>query len=337
MKKNLLKTLALSMLLASLVGCTNTDKENEATNQKNYEIGILQLAEHGSLDNCTEGFIAGLASEGIVEGENLTIEFKNAFGDVGITGQIANYFGSEFKDLVCAIATPAAQIAYNAVMDRNIPVVYTAVTDPVMAELATEDGMPVGYVTGTSNQLPVEEQLQMIRAIMPEATTIGIMYTISEVNSVSNVAVYESLAGKYGFDLQVMSIASAADIPLVMDLLLGEVDCITNLTDNTVVNSLATVIGLANEAGIPVFGSEIEQVKMGCVAAQGLDYVALGHQTGVMAAKILRGEERANSLPFELITESELTINTAVAEMLELEIPEVLINEAVTIFNEVIL
>lgn len=339
MKRKLLAMLGVTTMVAGIMtGCGSTTKGESAEGngeQKQYEIGILQFAEHGSLDNCTEGFIQGLAQEGFVEGENVTFELKNASADMGITGQIAAKFGTDFKDLVCAVATPAAQTAYNAVMDRDIPVIYTAVTDPVIAELATEDNMPVGNVTGTSDALPVENQLKMIREILPEAKTIGIIYTTSEVNSKASIEVYESLIEEYGFELEVVGVSGTAEITMATESLLGKVDCITNLTDNTVVSALPTVLGIANEAGIPVFGSEIEQVEMGCIAAQGIDYIELGRQTGVMAAKVLRNDERAKNIPFEIIVESELSINTAAAANLEITISEDLTKEAKNIFDSV--
>ena len=174
---------------------SSSDGDNK---EASYKIGIQQFAEHGSLDNCREGFLEGLEEEGIKEGDNLKVEVKNAMADTATNAQIADSFVSDNMDLICAIATPSAQSAYNAAMDKDIPAVYTAVTDPVAAELADKDGNPVGNVTGTSDTLPVEEQLKMIREMMPDAKTIGILYTTSEANSVSAIATYESLVDQYG-------------------------------------------------------------------------------------------------------------------------------------------
>ena len=153
-----------------------------------------------------------------------------------------------------------------------------------------------GEITGTSDKLPVEQQLKMIREILPDAKTIGIMYTTSEVNSESAIAEYKELAPNYDFEIVDSGISSSADIPLAADTLIGKVDCITNLTDNTVVASLPVILSKASAKNIPVFGSEIEQVKIGCLAAMGLDYVELGKQTGEMAAKVLKGEAKASEL-----------------------------------------
>lgn len=220
-------------------------------------------------------------------------------------------------------------------MDAGIPVIYTAVTDPVVAELAGEDGTPVGEVTGTSDKLPVEAQLQMMRQILPDAKKLGIMYTTSEANSVFTIKEYDALVEKYGFELVEKGITATADVALAADDLLSQVDCITNLTDNTVVASLPTILEKANDKKIPVFGSEIEQVKIGCLAAEGIDYIALGKQTGKMAAQVLKGEKKASEMNFELITEPGFYVNNKVAENLGITVPQELKDTAVESFDEI--
>ena len=316
-------------------GCGKSSDSESSDKKESYTIGIEQFAEHGSLDNCREGFLAGLEEEGIKEGDNLTVKYKNAAADMGTAKQISDSLVSDKVDLVCAIATPSAQSAYNAAMKADIPVIYTAVTDPVAAELAGKDGKPVGEVTGTSDKLPVEEQLKMIREMLPDAKKIGIMYTTSEANSVSAIEEYKSLVEKYDFELVEKGITTTADVSLAADDLLSKVDCITNLTDNTVVASLPTILDKANEKKIPVFGSEIEQVKIGCLAAEGIDYIALGKQTGKMAAKVLKGEEKASEQNFETITEPGFYVNNKVAENLGITVPDDLANNAVESFDEI--
>ncbi len=330
MKKRML-AMIMAVAMVMMMGCAGNDDAGDGK----VTIGISQFAEHASLDNCREGFLEGLKEAGFTEGENLVIDYQNAYTDMGTAGQISSGFVSDKVDLICAIATPTAQSAFNAAMDSEIPVIYTAVTDPILAELANEDGTPVGEVTGTSDKLPIEEQLQMIRAMLPEAKTIGIMYTTSEANSVSAIQEYKELVGNYGFELVEKGITTTADIPLAADDLLSQVDCITNLTDNTVVASLPTILDKANEKNIPVFGSEIEQVKIGCLAAEGIDYLALGKQTGQMAAKVLKGEAKASELAFETITEPGLYINKKVADNLGIQVTEELTKEAVEVFEEI--
>ena len=335
MKKKMVTVLLTAAMATAMAAGCGSSSDSGSDKKESYTIGIEQFAEHDSLDNCREGFLKGLEAEGIKEGNNLTVKYKNAAADMGTAKQISDSLVSDKVDLVCAIATPSAQSAYNAAMKADIPVIYTAVTDPVAAELADKDGKPVGEVTGTSDKLPVEEQLKMIREMLPDAKKIGIMYTTSEANSVSALAKYKELAGDYGFTIVDKGIAQTADISLATDELLTEVDCLTNLTDNTVVASLATILDKANKQNIPVFGSEIEQVKIGCLAAEGLDYVALGKQTGKMAAEILKGEKKASDMNFETITEPGFYVNEKVAENLGVTVPQDLADEAVESFTEI--
>lgn len=312
-----------------------TTASDPSAAEGSYTIGIGQYAEHGSLDNCREGFLLGLAEAGIEEGKNLTVLYENAQADGGTASQIATNFAGKDVDLMCGIATPMAQSLYGVAMKSDIPVIYTAVTDPVAAELANAAGTPVGEVTGTSDILPVEAQLKMIRQILPDAKNIGIMYTTSEVNSESTIATYKELAPEYGFEIVDSGVASSADIPLAADELISKVDCITNLTDNTVVSALPVILNKANAKGIPVFGSEIEQVKIGCLAAMGLDYIELGKQTGQMAAKILKGEAKASEMKFETIAEAAFYGNTKVAEDLGITLPEELTGSAAEMFDSI--
>ena len=278
-----------------------------------YKIGVGQFAQHGSLDNCYQGFLAGLAEAGIVEGENLKVDYQNAQADMGIAQQIAAQFAAGRVDMMVGIATPMAQACYNAASGA-MPTIFTAVTDPIAAGFVNADGAAAGEVTGTSDALPIKAQLETIRAMLPEAKKVGILYTTSEVNSISAIELYKQLAPQYGFEIVESGISTIADIPLALDMLLSKVDCLTNLTDNTVVSALALMLDKANAAGKPVFGSEIEQVKLGCIAAEGLDYIALGRQTGLMAAKVLKGEAKASEIAYEIITEPGLYVNAAVLE-----------------------
>ncbi len=327
--------MVVAMVMAFLTGCAATETtESGATT---YTVGISQFAEHGSLDNCREGFLAGLAEAGIVEGENLTVIYDNAQTDTGTASTIAESFVSQKVDLICAIATPSAMSAYNACLKTSIPVVYTAVSDPVSAGLANEDGSSVGNITGSAEFLTVAAQLAMIRALHQEATKIGILYTTSETNSISTIATYEALAASYGFEIVTSGITSISEVELAAASLVSKVDCISNLTDNTVVEALQTVLAQANAAGIPVFGSEIEQVKNGCLAAMGLDYYELGKATGLLAAKILLGEATAEELSYISASEACLYVNTKVAENIGFVFEEDYLAEAEEIFDEITL
>lgn len=343
MKKKILALLLTAVCTMGMVaGCGgNTSNNGTAGTQsatadgESYKIGISQFAEHGSLDNCREGFLAGLKNAGIEEGKNLTVEYQNAQADTGTASTIADSYVSGKVDMICAIATPCASSAYNSCLNTDIPVVYTAVSDPVSAGLANEDGTNVGNITGSSDILPVEEQLKMIREMMPDAKKIGILYTTSEANSCSTIEQYKSLAGDYGFEIVDTGINTSADIEIAATDLVSKVDCLCNLTDNTVVNALQTVLDKANNAGIPVFGSEIEQVKAGCVASMGIDYYQLGIETGELAAKILKGEATAQDTNFITASKAELYVNTAAADKIGMKLDDAYIKDAAQTFDTI--
>ncbi len=314
--KKSLKSILIFAVISSLLflaGCTGAGDR--------YKIGITQIADHPSLDNCREGFIQGLKQEGIIDGENANIDFQSAQNDITMAGQIAQNFSSTGKDLVCGIATPSAQALYTACYEKGIPVVFNAVSDPVEAKLAESAGVAYDGITGVSDSLPVQDQLKLIRDILPDAKKIGILYTTSESNSVSTLRKYKELSKKYGFEIIEKGIGTQAEVAQATDILLSKVDCISNMTDNTVVAALSVVIEKANAKNIPVFGSEIEQVANGCIASAGLDYFKLGVKAGKMAARILRGEN-ISDIPYETLDESEIYVNEKVAEALGINIPK---------------
>ncbi|NLJ97354.1 MAG: ABC transporter substrate-binding protein [Clostridiales bacterium] len=329
MKKKIISVILITILLMAFITGCSSKKEGV------FVIGIGQFAQHGSLDNCREGFVAGLAEAGYIEGENLKVYYENAQADANTASQISKNFIAKKVDLIGAIATPMAQSAFGATKNTEIPVIYTAVTDPIKAELAKEDGSPNGNITGTSDKLPVEKQLEMIRQILPDAKKIGIMYSTSEVNSLSAIEEYKAVAPQYGFEIVESGISTTADISLAADNLLEKVDCINNLTDNTVVSALPTILDKASKKNIPVFGSEVEQVKIGCLASMGLDYFDLGKQTGKMAAQVLSGEKEAGEINFEIIEEFAFYGNTAVADNLGITLPEELVSNGKEMFDTI--
>ncbi len=304
--KKTMKRVICAALAATMVFGGAACKE-----KKTPVIGISQYGEHGSLDNCREGFLKGLEDAGLVEGTDYTVDYQNAGFDDNICTQIAQNFSANDVTLMCAIATNAATACFAAAEDKDIPVIFTAITDPVKAKLDK------GNITGTSDKLPVEAQLDLIRKLQPEAKTIGIIYTTSEPNSVSAIEEYQAKAGNYGFTIDAVGVTAQSEVTQAADTLISrKVDCFSNLTDNNVVGVLSSVLEKTNEAGIPIYGSEVEQVTLGCVAAAGIDYYELGRQTGAMAAKVLKGEAKASEIPYETIAEYGIYINSsAIAEM----------------------
>lgn len=280
-------------------------------------IGISQYGEHPSLDNCREGFLQGLADAGLTEGRDFTVDYQNAGFDDTVAGQIATAFSAENVSLMCGIATNSATACFSAAEDKDIPVIFNAISDPVAAHLDS------GNVTGVSDALPVAAQLELIRALQPDAETIGIIYTTSEPNSVSTITEYEAAAPDYGFTIESVGVTAQSEVTLAADNLIARgVDCFSNLTDNTVVGVLSSILEKTNAAGIPVYGSEVEQVKSGCVASAGIDYVALGRQAGAMAAKVLKGEAACSDMPFETVTEYGIYINSAALAEMNITLPD---------------
>lgn len=316
LKKLLCTALSLSLVLA-LAACGGNSSGGDAASGEVPVIGINQYGSHGSLDNCREGFLQGLQEAGLVEGTDYTIDYQNANFDTNLATQIAQAFSAEDAALMVGIATPAATACYAAAEDKDIPVVFTAITDPVGAKLDS------GNITGTSDVLPVQGQLELIRAIQPEADTIGIVYTTSEPNSVYSIGIYEDLAADYGFTIEAIGVTAQSEVTQAVDTLISQgVDCLSNLTDNNVVGVLGSILEKTNEAGIPVYGSEIEQMELGCVAGAGLDYVQLGIQTGKMAAQILTGEATCEDLPYETIENYGLYVNSNALAAMGLTLPE---------------
>lgn len=329
--------LALTMAL-SLAACGQTGAASSAgsasagsasaSTGKPYQIGLLQYGQHPSLDNCREGFLEGLKEAGLTEGTDFKVDYQNAGFDDNVDTQIAGKFSSDDVDMMVAVATPSAIQCFAAAEDKNIPVIFTAVSDPVQA------GLDKGNVTGTSDALPVEAQLQLIRALQPSAKTIGIIYTTSEPNSVSTIAQYKEKASDYGFTIDAVGVTAQSEVTQATDTLIShKVDCFSNLTDNNVVGVLSAVLEKTNEAGIPVYGSEVEQVKNGCVAGAGIDYYQLGIQTGMMAAKVITGETTCDQLPYETISKYGLYINSDALNTMGITVPADIAKEAVEAAN----
>ena len=321
--KKLVSIILCAVLALSLAACGGSVNDN---NSDIPLIGISQYGEHTSLDNCFKGFLLGLEEAGLKEGVDFNYIYQNAGFDDNIAVQIAQNFSAKNVDLMCGIATNSATACYAAAEDKNIPVIFNAITDPVEAKLDS------GNVTGISDKLPIEAQLQLIRSCQSDAKTIGIVYTTSEPNSVSAIAEYKEKAPEYGFEIVDVGVTSQSEVTQAIDSLIQKgVDCISNLTDNNVVGVLDSILDKTNEAGIPVYGSEIEQVKKGCIASAGIEYVELGKQTGRMAAMILKGEASCEDIPYETVTDFEIYINSEELQKLNISLPQDIADNAIDI------
>ena len=314
MKKTIALLLAAIMMFA-FAGCS----ENKNKDDSVLKIGIIQYMSHPSLDNCYNGIISALENSGI----EYTVDYQtgsSSSADADCTNFAKNMVAANY-DMIIAIATPAAKAAFAATDDTEIPVIFCAVSDPIAAGLVESMEAP-GYIcTGTSDVLDLEAQVAIIKAMQPDVKSIGILYTSSEDNSITNLKNFKSVCDKENIEVVATAVQGASDIPSAAEELASKVDCINNFTDNNVVNNLSVVLSAADKYGIPVYGSEEEQVVNGCLASVSIDYVALGKVTGEMAVEVLNGAD-ASAMPVKTITEATPIINSSVLKKLGLSIPE---------------
>ena len=314
MKKIIAVMLAVIMMLA-FAGCGETQNEKNSV----LKIGIIQYMSHPSLDNCYNGVISALESSGL----QYTVDYQIGSGnsaDSDCTNFAKNMVAANY-DMIIAIATPAAKSTFAATDDTEIPVIFCAVSDPVAAGLVESMDAPGYLCTGTSDVLDLEAQVALIKAMQPEVKSIGILYTSSEDNSITNLKNFKAICDKEGIEVVATAVQGASDIPSAAEELASKVDCINNFTDNNVVNNLSVVLTAADKYGIPVYGSEEEQVINGCLASVSIDYVALGRVTGEMAVSVLKGED-ASTMAVKTITEATPVINSSVLKKLGLSTPE---------------
>nr|WP_230203661.1 ABC transporter substrate-binding protein [Bacillus massiliigorillae] len=306
------------MLLAGC-GADKTDDKAEkdgADKEKAYTVGLTQYVQHPSLDEATKGFKAALKEEGI----KVKYDETNAQNDANNTMTIANQYVSQGVDLIFANATPSAQAAANATKD--IPVVFTSVTDPVGAKLVQSMEKPGGNVTGTSDANP-EAIANTVKFIAEQmgAKKVGTVYNTGEQNSVTQVKSVKKEVEKAGMTLVEKSVSTSADVKQATESL-GDVDAIYIITDNTVVSALDSVIMVANEKDIPLFVGELDSVKKGGFAAYGFNYYDIGHQAGTMAAEILRDGKKPADIPVQFPEKVQLVINEKAAKEMGITIKE---------------
>lgn len=313
--KKIIALLLVAIMMFAFAGCSeNKNKEDSV-----LKIGIIQYMSHPSLDNCYNGIISALENSGI----EYTVDYQtgsSSSADADCTNFAKNMVAANY-DMIIAIATPAAKAAFAATDDTEIPVIFCAVSDPIAAGLVESIEAP-GYIcTGTSDVLDLEAQVAIIKAMQPDVKSIGILYTSSEDNSITNLKNFKSVCDKENIEVVATAVQGASDIPSAAEELASKVDCINNFTDNNVVNNLSVVLSAADKYGIPVYGSEEEQVVSGCLASVSIDYVALGKVTGEMAVEVLNGAD-ASAMPVKTITEATPVINSSVLKKLGLSIPE---------------
>lgn len=318
-------TLLLCGLLGAslLVGCGgNAESGNETAKKK---IGVIQLIQHDALDNANKGFVDGLEEKGYKDGVNIEIEQQNASGKPDTVQQIAGQLVSSNKDLIFAIATSPAQACCNATKD--IPIVFSAVTNPVEDGIASDWKSSGRNVTGTSDMANIDEQLVLLKEVLPDAKTLGVVYTTSETNSVNQVNELEALAPKYGLEIKKIGVANINEINQVLSNAIGDIDVLYAPTDNNVAASYELVAQIALKENKPVIGAEQAVVEKGGFISKGIDYYELGKMAGYKAAEVLDGKN-PKDIEIETMKELAITVNTDVAEKLGIKVPKNILDSA---------
>ena len=303
MKKLVTLTLTMMMGLSMLVGCST--KEDQLT------IGIVQIVEHTSLDMIRESLVEELGAKGLVDGQNVKIDYQNAQGDQSNLNSICKKFVGDGVDVIVAIATPSAQAA--AAATSEIPIIFSAVTDPVSAKLVTNLEKPEGNVTGTSDAIPVDEVFELCQELTPEVKTFGFLYTTSEVNSQSVVEEAKTLAADYGYDYEEVAITNTSELKQAAYSLAGKVDAIYTPIDNSIASAMTVLSEVGKETKVPVYVGADSMVMDGAYATVGINYEDLGRQTGDMVAEVLNGKA-IRDLPVATLSEFQKVINKTTAK-----------------------
>ncbi|MGI9338729.1 MAG: ABC transporter substrate-binding protein [Gammaproteobacteria bacterium] len=313
MKKILITAAAVAVVLAVIARVLYPSAFDQRPT-----VAVSQIVEHPALDDVRKGILDGLAEAGYKDGENFVFKFQTAQGNPAIAAQIARQFVGEEADVLVGIATPSAQALANATKD--IPIVFSAVTDPVGAKLLTQMEKPDGNVTGLSDLSPVGQHVELMAKIAPNVKTIGVVYNPGEANAVSLVELLRAEAAKRGYEVAEATASRTAEVKTAATAAADKSQILYAITDNTVASAIAAMTGAADAAGIPVFGATADYVEKGAVASVGFDYYQVGLQTAEYVAAILGGKTPAQ-LPAKVAKGTDIVINPAAAKKLGITLP----------------
>ncbi len=295
---------------------------------QNVTVAVTAIVEHPALDAARDGIRDGLADAGFKDGDNLTFVYESAQGNPATAAQIARKFVGDAPTVIVPISTPSAQAVVAATKD--IPVVFTAVTDPVGAELVKDAAMPGGNVTGVSDLSPLGDHLDLIKEITPGAKRIGVIFNPGEANSVTLIEKLKEFAGPAGYEIVEASATKTADVQQAARSLVGKVDVIYIPTDNTVVSALEAAVQVAEQNGIPLYAGDTDSVPRGAIAAIGFNYYDIGLQTSQIVAKVLKGE-KPGAIPVMQAQGTNLVVNPAAAKKMGVTIPDAVVKRANTV------
>lgn len=322
MKCGIAAALAAAALISGGCGGQSSGQSGDASKIK---IGVVQIVQHGSLDEANKGFVDALKERGYGP-DKVEIDQENAQGDQSNLKTIVSRFKAEKPKLICAIATPAAQAAANEIKD--IPIVGTAITDYTSAKLVQNDERPGGNVTGVSDFASMDAQMELAAKLIPQAKNVGLIYCSSEVNSEVQANQMKGYCKKHGLSVEERTVNNVNDIQQVAESLVGKVDYIYVPTDNTLASSIPTLMKITDANKIPVIVGADIMAKDGALAALSVDYYRLGKQTGELAADILDGKVKPETSPIQHQKDYTIVINKQDAEILGLTIPEEIAKKA---------
>ena len=325
-----LKWFGMTALLATVaVGCNST-LSSEMPHADSEEIGskfvaITQIVEHPSLNAVRDGVQDELAKAGYEAEKTLKWEWESAQGSPEIAAQIADKFVGEQPDLIVAISTPSAQAIASAA--DNLPILFSAVTDPVGARLVGDLDHPGGFITGVSDLSPIPQHLDLIAEIVPDAKQIGVLYNGGEANSVSLINLLKQAAPERDMTIVEATVSSTGEVATATQSLVGKVDVIYLPTDNTTASAAESIIQLGQNNRLPVFAGDTGTVERGAIATLSFNYYDIGRQTGRMALRVFEGE-KPGDIPVELGDKLELVLNPSAAEAMGVTIPESVVARA---------
>lgn len=319
LKKRMAILLALTLMLFALGAAAGEDLPL---------IGIVQLVEHAALDAARDGFLDELKDQGYIDGQTIRVDYRNAQASPDILSSIADHFIGEEVDLVLAIATNSAQTM--AGKTETIPILGTAITDYVVAKLAKSNEEPGYNVSGTTDMNPIEQQIALIRQMAPDTRSVGLLYTSSEDNSVTQARMARGFIEAAGMQYVEVTVNNANDVQQAAQSLVEQVDALYIPTDNIVASSMPIVHEAAVAKKIPIFCGEAGQILGGGTATLGISYYNLGRQTGQMAIDVLGGAD-ISTMPIQSQTQFEYTINKTMCDLIGLEIPAELLPFAIEV------
>ena len=323
MKCGIAAVLAAAALISGGCGGQSSGQSGDASGK--IKIGVVQIVQHGSLDEANKGFVDALKERGYGS-DKVEIDQENAQGDQSNLKTIVSRFKAEKPKLICAIATPAAQAAANEIKD--IPIVGTAITDYTSAKLVQNDERPGGNVTGVSDFASMDAQMELAAKLIPQAKNVGLIYCSSEVNSEVQANQMKDYCKKHGLSVEERTVNNVNDIQQVAESLVGKVDYIYVPTDNTLASSIPTLMKITDANKIPVIVGADIMAKDGALAALSVDYYRLGKQTGELAADILDGKVKPETSPIQHQKDYTIVINKQDAEILGIQIPEEIAKKA---------